>query len=83
MKKTTSEPKIWWKTILKIILIVVSTLASSQLATTEPIVDLAVKNIIVQTSNVLLTVLSSDSKDTAIIITDKAETEQIRPQTTK
>jgi len=83
MDKKPANKKSVWNSILKILLIVISSLATSQIATTEPVIDLAVKTAIVQTSNMLLTVLSSDSQDTAIMVTEKAQAVEIEPQTIK
>jgi len=83
MEKKTAQKKSIWNSILKIVLILVSSFATSQVATTNPIIDLAVKNAIVQTSNVLLEVMSSDSQDSAILITEKSQTVQTAVQTSK
>jgi len=83
MEKKAAQKKSIWISIFKIILIVVSSFATSQVATTNPIVDLAVKNAIVQTSNVLLEVMSSNSQDTAIIITEKSQTVKTAVQNSK
>jgi len=74
--KARKKPTIWQQ-LLKIILIVATSLATSQVATTNPLLDSAVKSAIVGTSNVLIEALSSDSKDTAIIIQAKSDCLQI------
>lgn len=68
----------WWQQLLKIVVIVASSFATSQVATQNSTLDLAVKTAIVQTSNVLIDVLSSNSKDTAIIITEKPAADSVR-----
>ena len=74
MVTKANQKRTFWNQLFKIILIVVSSLATSQLATTNSNVDLAVKTAIVSTTNILLDALSSSSKDSAIILTDKDST---------
>jgi hypothetical protein len=77
MNKTTKKPLLWWQQILKVLLIVATSLLTSQVATSNKELDTAVKLGIVATSNVLIDVLSSDSKDTAIIITAKPAADSV------
>lgn len=69
-----------WRKLLNVIIILVASVASSQVATTSPILDSAVKTAIVTTSNVLIDALSSNSADTAIIITEKPAADSVRVQ---
>ena len=62
-----------WQRLIKIVVIIIATFASSQVATTNPILDVAVKNAIVSVSNVMIDALSSNSADTAIIIQAKSD----------
>jgi len=80
MTPKTKKPLTIWQQLLKIVLIVVASFASSQVATTNPMLDNVVKTAIVSTSNVLIDVLSSNSADTAIIITAKSDSLNNRVQ---
>lgn len=83
MNPKVKKPKTIWQSLLKIVIILFASLASSQVATTSPMVDSAVKTAIVTTSNVLIDVLSSDSRDTAIIITAKPTADSVGIKTIK
>lgn len=76
------KPQTIWSKLLKIVLIVVASLASSQVATNNPVIDQIVKTAIVESSNVLIDALSSNGKDTAIIITAKPAAETLPAQKT-
>jgi len=78
MKKPNLKP--FFKSLLRIFIILVASLSTSQIATTNPAVDSIVKAAIVETSNVLVTALSSDPTDTVIVLTATVDAES-QPQT--
>ena len=73
MTAKTKKPQTIWTKLLRVLIIVLSTFATSQVATSNSELDLAVKTGIVTTSNILIDVLSSNSADTAIIIQAKPD----------
>lgn len=72
--KTRKKPTVW-QSILKVVLGILVTVLTSQLASTNPIVDNALKTTVIQAGNVVidaLTASGSDSikKDTVYVTTD-------------
>lgn len=71
MATTTKKPSAWWKSLIKVLIILITSIGSSQVATTNPVIDSAVKTAITTASNIVVDALSSDTKDTVIIVTEK------------